>query len=88
MTTLAAALRSRFASDFSGPRIGGLGIVSLLTAALVVAPIAAVIWNIFLPSEATWGHLLSTVLPEYIKNTLLLLVLVAMGVTSCGVLSA
>lgn len=88
MTTLAAALRSRFASDISAPRIGGLGIVSLLTAALVVAPIAAVVWNIFLPSEATWEHLWSTVLPEYIKNTLLLLVLVAVGVISCGVLSA
>jgi iron(III) transport system permease protein len=54
----------------------------------VLAPIAAVIWNIFLPSEATWGHLLSTVLPEYITNTFLLLVLVALGVTSCGVLAA
>jgi iron(III) transport system permease protein len=88
MTTIAAALRSIAISDIALPRIGGLGIVSLITAALVVAPIAAVVWNIFLPSEATWAHLISTVLPEYIANTFLLLVLVAAGVVCCGVLSA
>ena len=88
MTTLAATLRSTVAGSISGPRIGALGIVSLITAALVVAPITAVVWNIFLPSDATWAHLISTVLPEYIINTLLLLVLVATGVISCGVLSA
>ncbi len=53
--------------------------VSLITVALVLAPIAAVVFNIFLPSQATWSHLVSTVLPEYIVNTLLLLVLVAAG---------
>ena len=88
MTTIAAALRSKAISDITVPRIGALGVVSLITAALVVAPIAAVVWNIFLPSEATWEHLISTVLPEYIANTFLLLVLVAAGVVCCGVLSA
>ena len=88
MTTIAAALRSKAVSDITVPRIGGLGVASLITAALVVAPIAAVVWNIFLPSEATWEHLISTVLPEYIANTFLLLVLVAAGVVCCGVLSA
>ncbi len=88
MTTIVAALRSIAISDSAFPRIGALGIVSLITAALVVAPIAAVVWNIFLPSEATWAHLISTVLPEYIANTFLLLVLVAAGVVCCGVLSA
>jgi iron(III) transport system permease protein len=88
MTTLTAVLRAKAVGGISIPRIGGLGIVSLVTAALVVAPIAAVVWNIFLPSEATWGHLISTVLPEYLTNTFLLLVLVAAGVVTCGVLSA
>lgn len=88
MTTIVAALRSIAISDIAVPRIGALGIVSLITAALVIAPIAAVVWNIFLPSEATWAHLISTVLPEYIANTFLLLVLVAAGVVCCGVLSA
>lgn len=88
MTTIAAALRSKTIGGITVPRIGALGVVSLITAALVVAPIAAVVWNIFLPSEATWAHLISTVLPEYIANTFLLLVLVAAGVVCCGVLSA
>jgi len=88
LITLTAILRSRVASDVTRPPIGGLGLVSLVTAALVVAPIAAVIWNILLPSEATWEHLLTTVLPEYVQNTLLLLIMVAAGVISCGVFSA
>jgi len=88
MTTLTAILRSTVAGNVSRPPIGGLGIVSLVAAALVVAPIAAVIWNILLPSEATWEHLLTTVLPEYVQNTLLLLIMVAAGVISCGVFSA
>ena len=29
----------------------------MITAALVLAPIAAVVFNVFLPSEATWSHL-------------------------------
>lgn len=87
MTTV-TALRAKLTSDIALPRIGALGMVSLLTAALVVAPIAAVVWNIFLPSEATWEHLLATVLPEYIANTLWLLLLVAAGVILCGVMSA
>lgn len=88
MTTLAAALRSRVFKEESLDRIGALGAVSLVTAALVLAPIIAVVWNIFLPSEATWSHLASTVLPEYILNTLLLLALVAVGVIASGVSTA
>ncbi|MDH3442669.1 MAG: iron ABC transporter permease, partial [Deltaproteobacteria bacterium] len=57
-------------------------------AALVLAPIVAVVWNIFLPSETTWSHLVSTVLPSYTWNTLLLVMLVAVGVISLGVVSA
>ena len=68
--------------------LGRLGWVSVATAALVLAPIAAVIWNVFLPSETTWWHLVSTVLPSYIGNTLLLVLMVAAGVISCGVVSA
>jgi iron(III) transport system permease protein len=88
MTTRTAVLRSRASAEAPAVPIGGLGLVSLIVAALVVAPIGAVVWNIFLPSEATWGHLLSTVLPEYLYNTLLLLMMVTVGVTSCGVIAA
>ena len=62
--------------------------MSVATAALVLAPIVAVVSNVFLSSETTWSHLASTVLPDYVWNTLLLVLLVAAGVMFFGVLSA
>ncbi|MGB8433566.1 MAG: iron ABC transporter permease [Burkholderiales bacterium] len=70
------------------PRPGRLGWASLVVAACVLAPILVVVGNVFRTSESTWGHLASTVLPGYIVNTLLLLVMVTAGVASIGVLSA
>ena len=82
------AIRARISARYAGARLGWLGWVSIFTAALVLAPIVAVVWNVFLPSETTWAHLVSTVLPDYIANTLVLVLLVAGGVISCGVVSA
>jgi iron(III) transport system permease protein len=62
--------------------------VALAVAALIVAPILAVVGNVFAPGDSTWAHLASTVLPGYIGNTALLLVGVTWGVVSIGVLSA
>ena len=86
--TGAIAVRSRIANHRSVTRLGPLGWASVITAALVLAPIVAVVFNVFLPSQATWSHLASTVLPEYLWNTLLLVSLVAVGVIFFGVLSA
>jgi iron(III) transport system permease protein len=82
------ALRARISGAYLFERLGWLGRVSVATAALVVAPIVAVVSNVFLSSETTWSHLLSTVLPEYVWNTLLLVFLVAAGVMFFGVVSA
>jgi len=84
----AIALPFRFAKRPMAARLGFLGWSSIATAAFVLAPIAAVVFNVFLPSEATWSHLLSTVLPEYIWNTLALIFLVALGVIFFGVTAA
>jgi iron(III) transport system permease protein len=86
--TGAVAVRSRITNGLAAARLGWLGWASVITAALVLAPIAAVVFNIFLPSEATWSHLVSTVLPEYLWNTLKLILLVAAGVTLFGVTAA
>ena len=86
--TGAIALRSRLYNGLAIGRLGWLGWVSVITAGFVLAPIAAVVFNIFLPSEATWPHLASTVLPEYIRNTVLLVTLVAAGVVLFGVSTA
>jgi iron(III) transport system permease protein len=81
------ALRARISASYTLAQLGWLGWLSVATAALVLAPIAAVVWNVFLSSETTWSHLVSTVLPEYVWNTLLLVLLVAAGVIFFGVLS-
>ena len=52
-----------------------------------MAPLIAVVLNIFVPSTA-WPDIADTVLPEYISNTLWLLLGVSYGVISIGVLSA
>ncbi|MEM9135764.1 MAG: iron ABC transporter permease [Cyanobacteria bacterium P01_F01_bin.42] len=58
------------------------------TAALVMLPIVAVASSVFLNSSRTWQHLVSTVLPTYITNSLLLSVGVGLGVTVLGVSTA
>lgn len=44
-----------------------------LIAAVVVAPILAVVWIAAFPTENIWPHLLSTTLPRYMRNTLILM---------------
>ena len=71
-----------------GRPLGALGWIALAVAALIVAPLAAVVGSSFAPGEGTWAHLASTVLPGYVANTALLLAGVTWGVVSIGVLSA
>ena len=86
--TGAIAFRTRIFASSAGARLGWLGWASVITAGLVLAPIAAVVWNVFQPSQTTWSHLASTVLPGYIWNTLLLVLMVAVGVILCGAVTA
>lgn len=50
---------------------------AVLIAALVLMPVAAVIWFALTPSENIWPHLLATTLPRYIGNTLIMMAGVA-----------
>ena len=68
--------------------LGTLGLIALATAALVLAPLAAVVANAFGSGESTGAHLARTVLPAYLGNTLLLMIGVTYGVVSIGVLAA
>ncbi len=62
---------------------------SLLVALLVGMPIASVLLNVFAGGTGeTWRHLASTVLPEYIANTLWLCAGVGVGVVVVGVVTA
>ncbi len=50
----------------------GWSISAVLVAALVLMPVIAVIWMAFRPTDNIWPHLLSTVLPRYFSNTVML----------------
>lgn len=64
-------------------------IVSAAVAALIGLPVASVLTNIFSGGTgATWQHLASTVLPEYLGNTLGLCLGVGLGVIVVGVATA
>lgn len=72
--------------SFSGS--AAWNIVTIGIALLVAIPIFTVISNIFVSSGDVWSHLASTVLPDYIKNSLWLMVGVGTGVFVIGVGSA
>ena len=57
-----------------------------IVAGLSILPIAAIVVISLTPgSDSIWGHLVSTVMPGYIYNTLLLMVGVGLGTTIIGV---
>ena len=60
----------------------------MLIAALLSLPVLAVVASFFGGLSDNWSHLAATALPRYVGNTLLLLVAVACGVVSMGVVSA
>ena len=70
-------------------RLNPLLIVSAAVAALVGLPVASVLGNIVSGGTgAVWAHLATTVLPEYVANTLVLCLIVGAGVIIVGVASA
>lgn len=54
-------------------------VASYTLALLIVMPLVALILQSLLPDEAVFGHLMATVLPTYISNTLLLIFWVVIG---------
>jgi iron(III) transport system permease protein len=81
----AASIRPKRASPAP---LGMLGWTALAIAGVVSLPIAVVVANVFAPGESAWPHLVQTVLPGYVANTVWLMLGVAAGVVSMGVLSA
>src|SRR6056297_444908 len=79
-------LFDRSESDSSGS--GWWNIVTIGIALLVSIPVLTVAANIFIPSGDIWQILASTVLPDYVKNSILLMFGVGFGVFILGVGSA
>jgi iron(III) transport system permease protein len=68
--------------------LGPLGGVALAVGVLLALPVLFVVSNVFRGGGDSWAHLVATSLPAYLSNTAVLLVAVAWGVISMGVLSA
>ena len=63
-------------------------ISSLVIAFLISLPILAVLYLAFFPDENAWPHLLNTVLPSYLKNTVILMTGVGLLTLAIGTGSA
>ncbi|WP_420549166.1 ABC transporter permease [Curvivirga sp.] len=57
-------------------------------AGFVLLPVVAIIWLAFNPEENIWPHLISTMLPRYVSNTLILMLGVGAGTITGGVMCA
>ena len=57
---------------------------ALAIAALVLMPVAAVVWMAFNPVENIWPHMLATTLPRYLGNTGVLMLGVAVLTAAVG----
>ncbi|HTE15608.1 MAG TPA: iron ABC transporter permease, partial [Burkholderiales bacterium] len=89
MAGLQGTFTSWSAGRFSaGARPTPLTVIAVLVAIAIALPVLVVLQNIFVPSQATWRHLVQTVLGDYVLNSLLLMAGVAFGVMFGGVLTA
>ena len=61
---------------------------AIAIALALIAPIAVVGANLFVPGGEAWAHLSATVLPDYALNSLALVAMVATGTTVVGVACA
>ena len=81
---LAPSMRPRFA--FCLP--SGWTLAAAFVALIIATPILAILGFLFYPSSDTWQHLADTVLADYVSNSLLLMLGVAVGAGSIGICTA
>ncbi|HSM82965.1 MAG TPA: iron ABC transporter permease [Nodosilinea sp.] len=70
------------------PRPDGWTVGVALIALVMLLPVAIILTSLFTNSSDTWAHLATTVLPEYLRNSLVLMVGVGVGVLALGVSTA
>jgi iron(III) transport system permease protein len=85
MSTTAAASRAELPPRRRTPLWSRL---SLLVAALICLPVAAVLLAAATPAGGVWSHIAVTTLPEMLGNTLLLCLMVGAIAASAGAVSA
>lgn len=69
-------------------RIHPLGVGVFVVALTLALPVLVVLGFVFVPAGEVWQHLAATVLTDYIKNSLLLMLGVAIGTLLIGVTAA
>lgn len=74
--------------SFNKKSINSLTIITLIIATLLSLPILVIADSLFAGFGPTWSHLIDTVLPDYIINSLLLMLGVTLGVLVIGVPTA
>jgi len=60
-------------------------VASVAVALLIALPVLVILGFVLVPAEGTWQHLATTVLPDYVANSLLLMLGVALGTLIGGV---
>lgn len=61
---------------------------TVLMAAVILLPVATILYFVLVPDQGSFAHLVDTVLPVYVGNSLLLMLGVAIGTTVMGVSTA
>ena len=69
-------------------RMSVYGWIAVAIGLLLSVPVLSIVFSVFQQGQGNWPHLASTVLPEYVHNSLYLAVTVGIGVTIIGVGSA
>lgn len=68
--------------------MGRLSLLSILIGLILAAPILVIVAHVLVSAEDVWRHLWQTVLVDYVKNSLLLMFGVGIGVLLLGVTTA
>jgi iron(III) transport system permease protein len=84
-TVTTQARRARTPGLFSRGRPGAWPILSVLVALVLALPVLVIFAHIFLPAGDVWLHLRQNLLGEYVRNSLLLLFGVGIGVLVIGI---
>ena len=84
----ASVLNPRPAGARRPRRPPGWTLLALPVAALIAAPILAVLVAAAVPTGAVWRHIAATTLPEMLGNSMLLVLLVGAMTASCGAVTA
>lgn len=64
--------------------ISGWTLFTVIAACLLAFPVLVVVAHVFIPTGEVWSHLAQTVLPEYITNSIVLLIGVGLGTLIIG----